>query len=364
MIIAKGELMGRLETVRSFLDQGEASAILISDPVEVRYITGLKSSNMYLLIRKDSAIILTDFRYKEMTEQFVSQNDWEFQELRETALKEIASLFQINETISVQSNSLTIDQFQTLKELTPSAKFVFEGKKIASLFSIKNSSEIESIQNAASIADSALSEWITLISKGISERNAADLLETLCKKRGSEATSFDTIVLFGERSALPHGVPTKDRLLTEGDSILVDFGCIIDGFCSDMTRTFFFKSAPNAAQERYKITLRAQEKGIESVHPGVKASDIDTIVRTIITDEGFGEQFGHGTGHGVGLRIHEQPAINRHDTTILKEGMVITVEPGIYLPNESGVRIEDLLLVTADGCRLLSQFPKQLTIIQ
>ncbi len=355
--------MNRLEIIRSFLQENNIAAVLISDPIEIRYITGLKSSNMYLIIREDSATLFTDFRYREMADLFTSQNNWNFQELRENAIAEIASSFYSNEVVAIQSDSLTVDKYCKLKDTAPSVSFKMEGKSISSLFSVKNKKEIDSIQRAASIADSALVEWTSSLFENISEREAADKLETLCKDRGSESPSFDTIVLFGERSALPHGVPSKERILCAGDSILVDFGCTIEGQCSDMTRTFFFKSAPEEALKRYNITLEAQLLGVETVRPDIKASEVDNVVRTVIEDSGFGEQFGHGTGHGVGLRIHEPPSINKHDDTILKEGMVITVEPGIYVPGDSGVRIEDLLLVTSDGCRMLSQFPKELTII-
>ncbi len=356
--------MNRLEVVRTFLADNSISAILMSDPIEVRYITGLKSSNMYLIIREESAVLFTDFRYREMAELFTSQNGWLFQELKENAITEIASTFAENEVVAIQSDSLTVDKYTKLKETAPSISFKMEGKSIASLFSIKSSEEINSIQQAASIADSALTKWVSLIEDGISEREAADRLERLCKARGSESPSFDTIVLFGERSALPHGVPSKERTLRAGDSILVDFGCTVNGQCSDMTRSFFFKNAPEPALNRYNITLEAQLLGVEAVCAGVKASDIDNVVRTVIDDAGYGELFGHGTGHGVGLRIHEPPSINKHDATVLQSGMVITVEPGIYVSGESGVRIEDLLVVTENGCQRLSQFPKELTIIQ
>lgn len=355
--------MTKLDRIEEFLTGIDADWLLISDSVEVRYITGLKSSNMVLLIGEDGKHLFTDFRYQEMAQEFCNKEGWSFHLLKLGLGVELAHVYMAGESVAIQSDQLTLDRFELLKKESPDTKFLFKGKEIAALFSVKTDQEVENIQKAASVADSALKEWTTELTEGISEREAANLLESYCREGGSEAQSFDTIVLFGERAALPHGVPSETRKLESGDSILVDFGCVINGFCSDMTRTFFYNSVTPEIQERYEITLKAQRAGVAAVKPGLTAAEIDNVVRTIIDDTGYGDKFGHGTGHGVGLRIHEQPALNSRDETVLKPGMVITVEPGIYVPGESGVRIEDLLVVTENGCRSLSESPRNLTIL-
>lgn len=355
--------MTKLKRIIDFLRENDADWLLISDSVEVRYITGLKSSNMILLIGEEEKHLFTDFRYQEMAQGFCANNGWIFHELKRGLGVELADIYMPGDSVAIQSDQLTLDQFELIRAEASDTEFLFMGKAIAALFSVKTDEEVEHIQKAASIADAALKQWTPQLTAGMSEREAANLLEALCRDGGSEAQSFDTIVLFGERAALPHGVPGESRKLQAGDSVLVDFGCVINGFCSDMTRTFFFKSVAPAIQERYEITLKAQRAGVAAVKPGLTAAEIDGVVRTIIDEAGYGEQFGHGTGHGVGLRIHEQPALNSRDETVLQPGMVITVEPGIYVPGESGVRIEDLLVVTENGCRSLSESPRNLTIL-
>ncbi len=354
--------MDKIAKVHDFLEEIGADWVLISDPIECRYITELQSSNMYLLIGEAEKHLFTDFRYGELAESFCKQNGWVFHLLSKTVSEEVSVIVDEEDHVAIQSNIMSLDRFEEFQNCLPGVEFIRAGSEISSLFSVKTNSEIAYIRKAAQIADSALSKWVTSLNESISEREAADLLEEFCREGGSSGQSFDTIVLFGERSALPHGVPSE-RQLKEGDSILVDFGCVVNGFCSDMTRTFYYKSVSESLRTRYELTLKAQRAGVEALKAGVQASDVDNVVRTIIDDAGFGEYFGHGTGHGVGLRIHEQPALNKRDKTILQEGVVITVEPGIYIPNDGGVRIEDLLLVTAEGCESLSLSSRELQII-
>jgi Xaa-Pro aminopeptidase len=191
------------------------------------------------------------------------------------------------------------------------------------------------------------------------EFEAAQLLEDRCRKYGSEKPSFDTIVLFGNRTALPHGRPSDARL-KKGEWVLCDFGCTLDGFCSDMTRTFVMGKATQRQKKIYDIVLRAQENGRAAVSAGVKACEVDKACRRVISDAGYGNLFGHATGHGVGLRIHEKPRISKNDNTILRNGTVITIEPGIYSPAFGGVRIEDMVVVRDNGCEVITNAPRDL----
>jgi len=355
--------MNKLHRIHDFLETQNADWLLITDSVEARYVTGINSSNITLAISLTEQHLFTDFRYRELAGKFCSQNNWQFHELKEKYTEEIAAVV-TGGSVAIQSNIISLDRFELLSTELNHLTFLRLGKEISLLFSPKENHEIEKIALAASIADQAFSLWKNEIRLGASEQELGELLEQKCRECGSREPSFETIVLFGARAALPHGRPSRTSHLAVGDTILVDFGCTVDGFCSDMTRTFFFGNPNPTIQERYEITLRAQKAGVAAVRPGVSACDVDKIVRDIITTAGYGEQFGHGTGHGVGLRIHELPAINSRDTTVLQEGMVITVEPGIYVEGESGVRIEDLLVVTETGCRILSNSPKEFSVIQ
>jgi Xaa-Pro aminopeptidase len=213
------------------------------------------------------------------------------------------------------------------------------------------------MRQAARIGDRAFDDLRRRIRTGMTEKETAMLLEDRCRKHGSEKPSFDTIVLFGRRAALPHGRPS-DVGLKSGDWVLCDFGCTVNGFCSDMTRTFVMGKAAARQKKIYDIVLRAQENGKAAVTAGAKACDVDKACRRVISNAGYGKLFGHATGHGVGLRIHEKPRIGKNDNTILRKGTVITVEPGIYSPEFGGVRIEDMVVVRDNGCEVITNAPR------
>jgi len=212
---------------------------------------------------------------------------------------------------------------------------------------------------AARIADKAFNRICKLIKPGITERDIALELEFYMKKLGATSTSFTSIVASGERSALPHGTAT-DKKIKEGEFLTLDFGCVYNGYCSDMTRTVVIGKANERQREIYSVVLEAQEKALKYIKPGVKGCDVDRVARDIIKEKGFGQYFGHGLGHSLGLEIHESPRLSPTSNDILQEGMVVTDEPGIYIPDFGGVRIEDLVLVTATGFEVLSNSPKEL----
>jgi len=189
------------------------------------------------------------------------------------------------------------------------------------------------------------------------------MLESLCQRYGSEKPPFDTIVLFGNRSALPHGEPSE-RKLKQGDWMLFDFGCTIQGFCSDMTRTVIMGKADNRQRQIYNVVLDALEQAKRAVYPGVTAAEVDSCARSVIEKAGYGDAFGHATGHGAGLRVHEAPRINKGSDGVLSEGMVFTIEPGIYLKGFGGVRIEDMVVVTGKGPRCLTKTSRRLLELQ
>lgn len=215
------------------------------------------------------------------------------------------------------------------------------------------------MRRAARIGDAAFARIVTELRPGISEHETALLLEEHCRALGSEGPSFDTIVLFGARSALPHGRPGSARL-KRGDFVLLDFGCMLGGLCSDMTRTVVFGKASETQTRVYKTVLSAQTVGRKAVRAGVGVAEVDKAARDVIIAAGYGDFFGHATGHGVGRRIHEAPRVAQKSKAVLTPGAVVTVEPGIYLPDVGGVRIEDMVVVTGSGANVLTRAPRQL----
>jgi Xaa-Pro aminopeptidase len=233
---------------------------------------------------------------------------------------------------------------------------------VEALRAVKDDGEIARIGAAAAIADAALSEVAPMLEQSPTESEFALALDVAMRRLGAEDRAFETIVASGPNSAMPHARP-GERKLTSGDPVVVDFGAVVDGYRSDMTRTFFVGGAPSAQMSQvYEAVLESQRAGVAAVAPGVSAGDVDDVCRRSLTDAGFGKAFEHGTGHGVGLDIHEAPSVGPGSTGILTPGTVATVEPGAYLAGVGGVRIEDTVVVTADGCRALTSFTKDFVV--
>ena len=268
-------------------------------------------------------------------------------------------------TVYLETESVPISYYKTL-----SAKLfgtlVSDSSKVqdivSQLRSVKTEEEISLIKQAQKLTDDAFKFILNKIKVGISEKEIALQLEFFMRERGSEGVSFDFIVVSGKNSSLPHGVPT-DKKIEKGDFVTMDFGGVVAGYRSDMTRTVAVGEVTAKQSEVYNTVLKAQTAALKSIKAGVVCRDIDKIARDIISDCGYADCFGHGLGHSVGLEIHESPAFNTRDTTVLKAGTVITVEPGIYIENEFGVRIEDMVAVTEKGCENLTHSPKELIIL-
>ncbi|MBD3345907.1 MAG: M24 family metallopeptidase [Chitinivibrionales bacterium] len=350
----------RIADARELLRSKKLSYLLISDPTDVEYISGFHSSNVHALISSRRSVLISDFRYRKAATGHCKQHPaWQFFEIKESSFTFLNKLLRKGARLGVQSNFLTVDQYDRLKKQCSKATIVKLRNEIPGLFLSKSDTEIKAARIAAGIADQALNRLLPRLRPGISEQEAASRLEKYCLESGSERPSFDTIVLFGTRSALPHGMPSK-RTLKHRDIILIDFGCTHQGLCSDMTRTFTCGEASRLQRRMYNIVLQAQKKALAGIKAGVRARDIDKIARDYINKHNYGDQFGHATGHGVGRRIHENPRIAKKDTTLLHNGIMITVEPGIYSPRAGGVRIEDMAVVRDDGSQILTHFPKEL----
>lgn len=229
---------------------------------------------------------------------------------------------------------------------------------------VKNEKEIARMSRAAEITDQVYQKVLKTARSGMSEKDLAKTILNSFEELGAEGLSFDTIVVSGENGALPHGQPS-DKIIKEGELITTDFGCKYQGYCSDFTRTFAVGKEINPKlKEIYQIVQEAQWKGIQAVKTGVNCNEIDQIVRDYIQQKGYGEYFAHSTGHGLGIEVHEAPSISTRDNTLLQPGMIITIEPGIYIPDLGGVRIEDDVLVTKNGYVLLTQSPRELIFVE
>lgn len=353
----------RLNAVKNLLDNSECSHILISDIIDVEYLTGFKSSNVVALVSKKKNLLISDFRYKTSADTFCAKNpEWKFTLERERLFSSLSRYIPEYSTVGIQSSSLTYDNYLEIKKTLLKVKYAKLSDEIADLFLSKKTSEIASMRKAAEIGDKALSALLPSLRPGITEFEVARKLEQLCLEYGSEKPSFDTIVLFGKRASMPHGKPANVKL-RKGDWLLIDFGCTVNGFCSDMTRTFICGQANKKQIELYDIVRNAQESARSAAKAGMRSSELDFCARSQIKEHGYTEEFGHALGHGVGLRIHEKPRVSQFVESVLMENCVVTIEPGIYIPDFGGVRIEDMVVLKKNGSSVLTQFPRELMVV-
>lgn len=352
-----------IKMIQQALKHADFDALILTSEVARRYATGFHSTAGVCYITCKRACFMTDFRYLQAAKEKIS--DMEILEIKSgqnysTQINACMRHDKIKRA-ALEDRTLTYAEFmqwteQLLVESVPMGAF------LDNLRLIKTPQEIQCIVRAQRIAERALTEIYNEIKPGVTEKQIAARLTYLMLVYGAENMSFDPIVVSGANSAKPHGVPT-DKPIAAGDFVTMDFGCIVDGYCSDMTRTVAVQSCTEQMQQVYDIVLQAQMAGISAVHAGVSGIAVDAAARELITQAGYGENFGHGFGHGVGLNIHELPTASMRGSTALLENTVVTAEPGIYLPGKFGVRIEDMLLVTQNGARNLTQAPKELLIL-
>ncbi len=353
--------MKRVRRIRERLRDSGADVFLCTNPVNRRYLTGFTGSAGIAWISAEKQIIMTDFRYIEQVK--VESPDWELVRI-ENPIDTLKTLIEENDInkVAFEADHITVRYLEQWKEKL-AVEFVGITGWVQELRIIKTAKEIDFIRQAAKIGDQAFAELLPKIRSGIKEVELALELEFLMRRAGASGMSFNPIVASGPQSALPHARPS-DRVLMHGDFVVFDFGCIVNGYCSDMTRTVVIGEPEEQHLLVYDLVLKAQMESLAAVAPGLKGSEIDAIAREIIADAGYGEYFGHGLGHGVGLEIHENPRLSRTDDTPLQPGMIVTVEPGVYLPGFGGVRIEDLVVVTEDGHEVLTSTFKELYIVE
>jgi Xaa-Pro aminopeptidase len=353
----------RIAALRRQLETCGCDAFFSVDPADNAYLTGFFGSTSAVLVTPDTARLLCDFRYQEQAASLNSgievvtcsgNLDARLGEhLRDSGAPRAA----------FDPGAITVARHDTVKTAF-TGETVTTAEMCRKLREIKEPSEVERVRAASQLAEAALEQVLSSLKCGMCEYELAASLEYEFRKRGAQRASFDTIVLFGARSSLPHGMPGPNPLKT-GDIVLIDCGCVLDGYCSDLTRTFVFGRIPGDwFADIYECVRQAQDNALKAVASGVSARSVDDAARAFIAAAGHGDHFGHGTGHGVGLEIHESPRLSALSEAVLHAGMVVTVEPGIYLPGQGGVRIEDLLVVTENGCDVLTETPKELRILQ
>jgi Xaa-Pro aminopeptidase len=340
----------------------ELDALLVSNLVNLRWVTGFTGSNGAAIVGGGAHVFLTDFRY--LTQSAEQVPDFEREIVKADLLAGVAAAMPAGiKRLGFDDAHMTVKDRARLGELLGEAvELVPAGGLIEELRAIKDPEEIERIRAAARLADAAL---LAVLGRGLAGRTERDValdLEFEQRRMGAEAVSFPPIVAAAEHGALPHASP-RDVEIPRGTLVVIDWGCQLDGYASDCTRTYATGELDPRDREIYELVLRAQLVALDAVRPGPTGREVDAVAREIITAAGHGEHFGHGLGHGVGLEVHEGPRLSTMGETALAAGQVVTVEPGVYVPGAVGVRIEDLVVITEEGRDVLSGLPKELTFV-
>jgi Xaa-Pro aminopeptidase len=353
----------RAQRLLALLPEAEVDLLLVSALVNVRYMTGYTGSNGLALVGPQTRAFVTDFRY---VEQAATEVDPSYDRRQETlelteALPDVVPGGPVR--LGVDDANLTVRQHARLRELLPErVELVAAGGLVERLRAVKDAQELERIRAAAQAADAALTDLLESGLAGRTESELAQALTAAMLARGAHGASFAPIVAGGPQAALPHAHP-RDVPVRTGQLVVIDWGAELDGYCSDCTRTVAVGEPSEHAREVYELVLAAQQVGLAAVRPGAGARSVDAAAREVIQGAGHGEHFGHSLGHGVGLEVHEAPRLSKRSDEELVSGNVVTVEPGVYLPGELGVRIEDLVVVTDSGSEILTGLDKQLTVV-
>jgi Xaa-Pro aminopeptidase len=346
----------RADRLEELVRESELDALIVTNLVNVRYLTGYTGTNGAAVVGEGVRVFLTDFRY--MTQAARQVDGFEVQQGRQDLLEDAAG--HVSGRVGFEDHAMTVRAHQRLTGfVAEGAELVAAGRLVERLRAVKDDGELRAIRAAAALADEVLSAVPERGLAGRTEREVAFEIETELRRRGAEP-SFPSIVAGGPNGALPHHSP-GDVPFPPDTLVVVDMGAKLDGYCSDCTRTFATGSLGDEAAAVYDLVLGTQVAALERVRAGEPCVEVDAFARQRIADAGHGERFGHGLGHGVGLEVHEPPTLSRAGEGELRPGNVVTVEPGVYVPEEFGVRIEDLVVVTDAGPEVLSSFPKELT---
>jgi Xaa-Pro aminopeptidase len=345
----------RIEVVRGKLDGASMDALLVTNLTNIRYLTGFSGTNGQVLVTEDRALFFSDPRYEARAASLVHAAEIHIYAARLT--EDLPDYLEGIDRLGLEGATVTLAQRDSFAEALDGTELVTTKGVVEGLRRAKDPAEAALIRDAVRLTDDAFSWIIDRLAPGLTEREVALDLEVQMRRAGADDVSFEPIVGSGELSAHIHHTPS-DRVLRGGDLVLLDFGCVIEGYCSDLTRTVVLGDATDEQQAMYTTVLEAQAAGIASIRPDAEGTACDAAARDVIDAAGHGAHFGHGLGHGVGLEVHEAPRLHRISEDKLAEGDVITVEPGIYVQGMGGIRIEDCVLVTPDGAEVLGKAPK------
>ncbi len=363
----------RVQRLREKLDESKLDALLVASPetasgANCRYLSGFAGSSAYLLITKDDAVIATDFRYWEQAERQAQgfrlhKTEGGLEKWLPEFLKSVGG-----RRVAFEAAHVSYETYRTMRKAVSALggsdaerpKLSARTNLVEGLRAIKEPDEIEAIQAAIDIGDAAFEHVAPRIEPGWTEKRVAWEIEKQIRERGGDGVSFDTIVAGGPWGALPHAYP-RDRALEEGESVVIDMGVRLNGYMSDLTRTLYLGKPDDQFKRIYDIVLAAQQTAEELIEPGMTGEQAHMLAHRVIEEAGHGDDFGHGLGHGVGMEVHEAPRVGKASKEVLAEGMVFTVEPGIYVTGWGGVRIEDMVVLADGRARVLSRAPKLMT---
>jgi Xaa-Pro aminopeptidase len=347
----------RLTKLRNTLLEHSLDAILVNQAENRRYLSGFTGSAGWLVISASRAILVTDFRYFEQVGR--EAPDFELVKIESRFVDLLPSLLAEMgvKRLGFESQHVTVDELATWSQAAGDVEWQPLKGTVEAIRAVKDEDEIQALLRSARLTDAAFDHLLGVIKPGMTERQAAWEIEVFMRTHSASKVAFDLIVGAGPNGALPHA-HAGDRIIQEGDPVVFDIGCVLDGYCSDMTRTICLGQPSARYLEVWDIVLKAQEAAEAGIRAGITGIEADALARTVIEDAGYGQYFGHGLGHGVGLAVHEDPRASKLWPDVLAAGMSLTVEPGIYLPGEFGVRIEDLVIVREDRVDILSRTPK------
>ena len=348
----------RLTKLRASLPEHDVDAILVSQPQNRRYLSGFTGSAGWLVITAERAVMATDFRYYEQVGREAPGFELARIQTRVSdLLPEILADLGIKR-LGFESQHLTVEQLSTFNKETKGVEWLPLENTVEKIRAVKDQDEIDALRRSAALNDDAFAYLLEVIKPGMTEREAAWEIEAYMRGHGASKVAFDLIVAAGPNGALPHARP-GDQAIQPGAPVVIDIGCVLDDYCSDMTRTFCLGEPSSRYLEVWNLVLQAQEAAEAVIRAGTSGVETDAAARDLIVEAGYGDYFGHGLGHGVGLAVHEGPRASRLSEDTFEAGMSLTVEPGIYLPGEFGVRIEDLVIIGKDGIEILSNTPKR-----
>ena len=355
--------MDRISQIKDDFKALGIDSFLVKNLSNIRYLCGFSGSAGALLLTKDKDYFISDFRYKTQSKTEV-YDDFEIIIYKQNSYGYIADIIKKHnlKKIGFESNFLTVNDAEHFKKEFTSVKFVPVNSAIEKYTSQKNEKEIELTKKAVEITDRVFSKILSIIKPGMTENDISAEISFYHKKYGASGDSFDPIVASGERSAFPHGRPTNKKI-ANNELVTLDFGCVVEGMKSDMTRTIAFGKIPAECKKIYNIVLEAQIRAVDAVRAGITVKKLDSYARGYIKSKGYGNNFGHGLGHGLGYDIHEGPSINPRTDYKLLVNNIVTIEPGIYVEGLGGVRIEDDVIVKEKGCEILNISPKELIIL-